>query len=596
MGNPDFACLQSIFKNNNTLGCFKGLVAASATELVTLHVLAYILNEPSWWISIGTPEIVQRWLSEMSNVAATMDQPSLDMDMVISLARHLADTSVCTLDDGSIIVPGPVVGTLSSSNAIPMLLQARLVAHTRILEDIPEEHKDWLMTCRSTTTMGTSDTAVSSDKNELSLVHPSLFCLYYNHTMIKLDSRKNLQRMQPPWSQFVGSGNQIARVPNRGITGPWLTRSLRFQWLPSEVVVSPSGVPTITSYINNLHPSHHSELYQDITDIFQQFIPLFEKQVSLLMSLPSISRLLTVNQSADSLNDLSSSDSEESDDVSHGSTTDTSSDSTNAPHTNIPKANVSFKGRRLQIIIKLSQIHVSPNHPEYIGEQWCFDGNANEAIVATGIYAYDVSDMVTPPTIEFRSPVTPRPENRSNNAAGHILDRHGLAAGSFTNQDLGSIVLKQGQCVTYPNILQHRLNPIRLLDPFKDQCAHCKFLTFYLVDPSKTIVSTAAVPPQQIGWVTDAMSCSECIPQLPNEVLRLIAQYLPGVVTASVARSRQTLAMHEQIHIIGAAINSRLERRTIAAETDDDSSEDLDDDSSEDSDDDSNEDSDDQSE
>ncbi|OAJ39903.1 hypothetical protein BDEG_23700 [Batrachochytrium dendrobatidis JEL423] len=552
MGNPDFACLQSIFKNNNTLGCFKGLVAASATELVTLHVLAYILNEPSWWISIGTPEIVQRWLSEMSNVAATMDQPSLDMDMVISLARHLADTSVCTLDDGSIIVPGPVVGTLSSSNAIPMLLQARLVAHTRILEDIPEEHKDWLMTCRSTTTMGTSDTAVSSDKNELSLVHPSLFCLYYNHTMIKLDSRKNLQRMQPPWSQFVGSGNQIARVPNRGITGPWLTRSLRFQWLPSEVVVSPSGVPTITSYINNLHPSHHSELYQDITDIFQQFIPLFEKQVSLLMSLPSISRLLTVNQSADSLNDLSSSDSEESDDVSHGSTTDTSSDSTNAPHTNIPKANVSFKGRRLQIIIKLSQIHVSPNHPEYIGEQWCFDGNANEAIVATGIYAYDVSDMVTPPTIEFRSPVTPRPENRSNNAAGHILDRHGLAAGSFTNQDLGN--------------------------------------------PSKTIVSTAAVPPQQIGWVTDAMSCSECIPQLPNEVLRLIAQYLPGVVTASVARSRQTLAMHEQIHIIGAAINSRLERRIIAAETDDDSSEDLDDDSSEDSDDDSNEDSDDQSE
>jgi hypothetical protein len=62
-------------------------------------------------------------------------------------------------------------------------------------------------------------------------------------------------------------------------------------------------------------------------------------------------------------------------------------------------------------------------------------------------------------------------------------------------QEVGSVLCREGRLVTFPNILQHRVEPFKWLDPTKN--GYRKILALFLVDPGIRIISTANVPPQQ---------------------------------------------------------------------------------------------------
>lgn len=49
---------------------------------------------------------------------------------------------------------------------------------------------------------------------------------------------------------------------------------------------------------------------------------------------------------------------------------------------------------------------------------------------------------------------------------------------------------------------QHQVSGFRLEDPTKP--GHRRFIALWLVDPTKRIISTANVPPQQLDWWADA--------------------------------------------------------------------------------------------
>lgn len=51
--------------------------------------------------------------------------------------------------------------------------------------------------------------------------------------------------------------------------------STRFQWLPCEVKFSSDGTKNVrvTSYINNLHPQHHRDLYALLEVLIAQAVP-----------------------------------------------------------------------------------------------------------------------------------------------------------------------------------------------------------------------------------------------------------------------------------------------------------------------------------
>jgi hypothetical protein len=68
-------------------------------------------------------------------------------------------------------------------------------------------------------------------------------------------------------------------------------------------------------------------------------------------------------------------------------------------------------------------------------------------------------------------------------------------------QEVGSVLCREGRLVTFPNILQHQVQPFKLVDPTKK--GHRKILALFLVDPGIRIISTANVPPQQKDWWFD---------------------------------------------------------------------------------------------
>jgi hypothetical protein len=74
---------------------------------------------------------------------------------------------------------------------------------------------------------------------------------------------------------------------------------------------------------------------------------------------------------------------------------------TPVPH---PKTRVDLRGRNLQVIVKLANIHLTPEKLEYNGGVWHVEGMENERIVATGIYYYHM-DNITESQLSFRRSV-----------------------------------------------------------------------------------------------------------------------------------------------------------------------------------------------
>lgn len=70
-------------------------------------------------------------------------------------------------------------------------------------------------------------------------------------------------------------------------------------------------------------------------------------------------------------------------------------------------------------------------------------------------------------------------------------------------QTLGSVACTEGRLLTFPNLLQHQVQPFTLADPTKP--GHRKILALFLVDPHIRVISTANVPPQQRDWWSEAV-------------------------------------------------------------------------------------------
>jgi hypothetical protein len=56
--------------------------------------------------------------------------------------------------------------------------------------------------------------------------------------------------------------------------------SALYQWLPTEFMVDGAGKATIHSYLNNLHPTAHADLYATIARVFECGLPLLEHTLS----------------------------------------------------------------------------------------------------------------------------------------------------------------------------------------------------------------------------------------------------------------------------------------------------------------------------
>jgi hypothetical protein len=150
--------------------------------------------------------------------------------------------------------------------------------------------------------------------------------------------------------------------------------------------------------------------------------------------------------------------------------------------------------------VKLANIELTPEKPEYEGGAWHVEGQLNEHIVATALYYYD-NENIRESHLAFRQQSAPDDADNMGypqSVHGWLEDIFGCEQDGPAVQEVGTVLCSEGRLLTFPNILQHQVQPFALENPTKK--GHRKILALFLVDPGLRIISTANVPPQQKEW------------------------------------------------------------------------------------------------
>ncbi|RDX42394.1 hypothetical protein OH76DRAFT_1448432 [Lentinus brumalis] len=530
-----------------------------AREPVTLVELrmrtlsGMIRHKPRWWEKVLDDQLVAKWRAEMVEYddaritrAEEWDEDEdedyegrtswprdaltdAQLDYIFAELKYVARER----DEKTGIHATSVPGVYQSASLIPVDLRTALVRGVAVLEDVPEEEKDW---------------HPGSKCQVLDLVHPSLYCFRIGKTLVQSDEEHRLPGTTALASyslkEYLAGRDDFENIEYD--LGNIISRN--FQWLPTVFVVSEGGEVEQKSYINNLHPVKHASLYPTITSLLQQFIPMFEKVLSDAAS-PELKRVIDVDvfEWYSHLSDRNYDD-EDYQEWKENRWPRIPDPPSFVPPTDEDRVHVSLKGRQIRVIVKLANIILTPEKPSYPGGSWHVEGMANEKIVATGLYYY-ASENITESRLAFRVQVGTDPdcvdmEYQHDDYQGWRA-AFGFSGGDPLNQELGHIVAEEDKCVAFPNIYQHRVEPFELSDHSRP--GHRKILAFFLTDPFAVVQSTDMVPPQQREWYLTEMERVAALHELPRELFDIITDYaLEGTITRADAEADREKLMNER--------------------------------------------------
>jgi len=207
-----------------------------------------------------------------------------------------------------------------------------------------------------------------SDDLVHNLVHPSLYPIVYGRTMGKASGSDTITILEPP--ELDGADPKFI--------------SKHFQWMPSDFSVSGDGKVTLTSpYINNIHPTRHKELYSVIPEILEWALPMFERVLSDLLR-PLLPMRVAWPDGRGCIwekgipypSPSSEDEYNEDRDAWYAKREFRTPDAKGKYDGDLQamKDRISLKGRTLQVIVKIANIVLTPERPEYPGGRWHVEG------------------------------------------------------------------------------------------------------------------------------------------------------------------------------------------------------------------------------
>ncbi|KAM4065941.1 WD40 repeat 2 [Hirsutella rhossiliensis] len=207
-------------------------------EVCMLKLIEDITNKPEWWRKVRDPIIAANWKKEACQLDWRAYRRHADFtpamaDACMEELRKKADLYQQT---GLIPVLDYSACVVKSDRLFPQDLVERLKAAVAPLENVPEDRKDW---------------HPGSHEKVLDLVHPSLWPLVYGRSRILRHQRIGIEDCL----DHYGRG---------------------FVWLPCDVVLGEDGSAKIESYINNLHPVEHADLYLIINGFIEKALPAWD--------------------------------------------------------------------------------------------------------------------------------------------------------------------------------------------------------------------------------------------------------------------------------------------------------------------------------
>ncbi|KAG5762781.1 hypothetical protein H9Q72_009110 [Fusarium xylarioides] len=470
-------------------------------EVCMLKVIEDLTNKPEWWIKVNDDEIAAKWKKE------AMEMPWGEYRVFGDFTQAMADACIKELrkkadiyqKTGLIPVMDYTSAAIKTDNLIPKDLRDALIAAVSPLENVPEEHKDW---------------HPGSDGKVLDIVHPSLWPLVYGRSLILPDKRINLKEAL----SHCGKGVVVPVVDDSDVSKfHHRAFSKRFQWLPCDVDLT-GGHPRIDQSWDIIYRWHDDFEVQRV----------FTTNVRPDCKVPEIcgdewcsahNRPLDDDDEPRREDEDCEDDYEESD---RGRRDEAWFKETHIPEIPDPKTELEelvkinpsdvktsgFFGNasRVQVIVKLANIHLTPEKPTYDGGSWHVEGQLNEHICATALYYYDC-DNITDSRLDFRTVANREDQTLELNYEQGDFDSieriFAIDSGADTLQDIGSVLTRQDRMLFFPNVYQHHVSPFELVD--KSRPGHRKILALFLVDPQVPIISTANVPPQQRDWWAEGL-------------------------------------------------------------------------------------------
>lgn len=330
-----------------------------------------------------------------------------------------------------------------------------------------------------------------TNKQVVDLVHPSLYPIVYGKTPIIKNGKIEI-------CDFDAGLIHDTRKDSRewGI-------SKNYQWIPSLLELE-DGQYRFVSYINNLHPKNNA-LYRTIESVFNSSIPgvnlvlaRFGSYGGLRVPYPQYGDIYAEEYHT-KLQDLEDNDDGglEIDDAIEElySTRQEFFKDIEIKYERDPET-IDFdlkEFKNLKVIVKLANIELTPENPTYEGGSWHLEGCANEDIVATILYYYDVSN-ITESKLSFRQAYQDPPYEQNDDF--YCREVFGIEDEDPMVKNIGSVEALENRVIVFPNDYQHHVDGFELKD--KSKSGHRKILCFFLVDPyNEAVITTKAVPPQQ---------------------------------------------------------------------------------------------------
>ncbi|KAK6334544.1 hypothetical protein TWF730_003758 [Orbilia blumenaviensis] len=523
--------------NHETKDAFPHGLLSYCPPIVTLRELNMVramnktTDKPDWVTKLNDPAIIDKWRSE---VKAQLDFTDKMFDWCLEELK--AKAQQFQKENFVIAIDGDVC---KSDTLISEETRLAIIEAIKVLEDVPESQKDW---------------HPGSDDLVLDLVHPSLFPLVYGVSRILEDKVVTLENSL----ESIGTGTILKPVEdsvdfkkvkgNIVVPHAW---SKTFQWLPADISLHDTGgekTVKFESYINNLHP-RHTDIYRLVEDVIGKSVSMWSQ--TLLGA--SAMNVTTLRLPWEIEYDFDEDTCEPPEEIF----SDTDGDDARWVKTNdwkikmrretviLPEAPdykpwaeraekfrgelkldlwEQYKDKGLQVIVKFASIHLTPEKSRYPGGTWHYEGQLNDHIVATSIYYYS-NENITPSSLQFRHEVNVEDSidwNYAQNEDEFMGPMFGIENQEAGIQSIGEIDTRQGRLVTFPNTLQHQVQPFELEDPTKP--GHRKILVVFLVDPHTRVISTANVPPQRKDWWEELLNADsgKRLNRLPQELRDMI--------------------------------------------------------------------------
>ncbi|KIO21962.1 hypothetical protein M407DRAFT_28449 [Tulasnella calospora MUT 4182] len=516
----------------------EGDLALTLVDLRMIELSYALRSKPSWWTKIKDPAIRSKWKAEaLEHEIRGEVLNDAEIEWVLD---ELEDYALMR-DEATGIQPSCHVRVWESDELVSQDLRSRLKIAASVLENVHEEEKDW---------------HPRSNNQVLDLVHPSLFCAVYGRTQHWVTSNGG-RKLKPVKILYDDMEN-------------W-AYSDEFAWIPTDFQLEENGTPaTALGYINNVHPKQHKDLIRVIESLVGRFSLLWDKVLTDIHPdnndcLPGSYKVVGAYE-WDEHPDYPQPSWQEQETIGREEfyrrldayeenkiitlpTVDESGYRESGEDITSRECEYSIQGKVVQVIVKLANIHLTPEKPEYPGGSWHVEGMANERIVASGIYYYDCEN-ITESQLAFRTGVHFEGANHDQGDSRAIRLTWGLERDGQRNQVVGAVKTSANRCIAFPNIYQHQVSSFKLVDPTKP--GHRKIVALFLVDPENRIPSTSDIPPQQSHWIHEAIvealvdNNNTKKVSLPVELVDMVADQVDTTMTLEEAKAYRLELMDER--------------------------------------------------